>query len=540
MLPKLLPFLLGILVSSEFSFAETHSSDVVSLPYGKFRGSLNGNVTQFLGVRYGHSERFRLPADPIPFDGVHNATAYGPFCPIQAIPSLGGEPAPPPDPSISEDCLTLDIIKPSVRTSRRLPVFIYIYGGGFNIGKSSDNDLKPLVERSIERGEPIIGITINHRTTAFGFLPGKEVADAGISNLGLRDQIFALKWIKNHISAFGGDPSRVILGGQSSGSVSTSYLTLDNKQNSNSLFHGAFMQSGTVVRSPPQSEGQADYDALVNTLNCAAAQDTLDCLRTVPFDSFMAAVNNTRSQALYNTFDIAWQPRIDGDVIVQNAWTSIRDGAYAKFPILSPICDDEGTIVVLPLLNITTTEELVGYLRSYLLQNASPAQVRELVNLYPDDPAQGSPFGTGLDFQIAPEYKRIASLIGDLELISPRRFFLQHASPRQNVWGSLSKLGKTTEFGAYHTSDTPVWFTNTTVVGYMGMDALLNFVNRLDPNSPSAKVFWPKWNSPSKEGNTSLLTFSDSGTVNITADNFREEGMALLNFLHANEFLGVL
>ncbi|KAK7023326.1 carboxylic ester hydrolase [Favolaschia claudopus] len=554
--------LLVLLTVFSFLSAGLTAADplLVSLPYGTFRGFTvaGSNVTEFRGVPFGHSERFKAPTPPTPFRGVRNATEYGPACPQQAITPFGGVVTPPVYPTISEDCLSLNVLKPRVTSpSMRLPVFVWIHGGGFSVGNSRDDDLHPLLERSIETNQPILVVSINYRLTALGFIGGKEAAAEGISNLGFRDQILALRWIKQHISSFGGDPDRVVLGGVSAGSMSTAYLTLQNKYNSNSLFRGAFMvrlneqeslhgltchieklkQSGAAVHLETQSTGQSDYDDFVRKVNCTSSKsntNTLDCLRRVSFELIMAAINEFPNIGSYQSVNLVWGPHVDGDVVERDAWSSIRRGMYAKIPMMATVCDDEGTLFSLSTVNITTSDQFLDYVQTNFLHNASAAEMTEMARLYPDDPTQGSPFDTGTANVAGPEYKRTAAFMGDMLVSSPRRFLLEHASARQDVWGSLNKMGKTVNgpLGAFHTSDGPIWFTNTTSLNYMGMDALLNFVNRLEPNiGPSSKntaLIWPKWNSVSKEGKSSLLTFGDEG-VSITADNFRKEAMDFLN-----------
>ncbi|KAK7051711.1 carboxylic ester hydrolase [Favolaschia claudopus] len=526
--------LILLTVFSFFSAGLTAADpSIVSLPYGTFRGFTvaGSNAIEFRGVPFGHSERFTIPTPPTPFRGVRNATEYGPACPQQAVTPFGGVVTPPEYTSISEDCLTLDVLKPRVQSpSVRLPVFVWIHGGGFSVGNSRDDDLHPLFDRSIQTNQPVLVVSINYRLTAFGFLGGNEAAAAGISNLGFRDQIFALRWIKQHISSFGGDPDRVVLGGVSAGSMSTAYLTLHNEYKSNTLFHGAFM----ALHLETQSTGQPDYDELVRKVNCTSSKDTLDCLRRAPFEVILAAINEFPNIGSYQSVNLVWGPHVDGDVVERDAWSSIRRGLYAKIPMMATVCDDEGTLFSLATVNITTNDQFLDYIQTNFLHNASAAEIADMARSYPDDPTQGSPFDTGTANAVGPEYKRTAAFIGDMLVSSPRRFLLEHASARQDVWGSLNKLGKTENgpLGAFHTSDGPIWFTNTTSLNYMGMDALLNFVSRLDPNiGPSSKkpaFIWPKWNSVSKEGKSSLLTFSDEG-VSIGADNFRKEAMDFLN-----------
>ncbi|KAJ7147408.1 carotenoid ester lipase precursor [Mycena crocata] len=504
---------------------------VVALPYGVFRGSFDGNLSTFLGTPFSQpAMRFELPKAPAVLHGVQDATSFGAACPQKALDPLPVPFPSPMYPAISEDCLTLDVFKPHAAGPRsKLPVFVWFYGGGFEAGNSADTDVRPVVERSIVTDDPIIIVTPNYRLNAFGFLGGNEVRNAGISNLGLRDQIFALEWVQKHIAAFGGDPDRVVIGGLSAGAISTAHLLLFNERfNPHTVFRGAFLVSGSPITGGSFADGQPGYDALVAANNCTNSSDTLACLRDVPFDTFMATVNQSGSRI--------WRPRVDGDVVVRDPLVSVAKELYAKIPIMTGDTDDEGTLFALNA-NILTNDEFLEYLHSYL-PTATKAQIAKLAALYPDDPTQGSPFDTGLANQFTPQFKRIAAFRGDFSFAGPRRFFLKHASKTQNTWSWLSKRGKSMPImGARHGSDMDIWFPSANATDLFGVDAMINFINTLDPNrsvgarkSTTSASFWPRWNeaSPGTDGATSLLTLSDPTAVNVTAEAFREEAIRFL------------
>ncbi|KAJ6495967.1 sterol esterase [Mycena vulgaris] len=539
---------LPIFLASGFSATAT---PLVSLPYGTFRGLTTGNLTKFLGVPFAHAPRFELPKSPTVLHGVQNATEFGPACPQQALTPL---PIPgfvqPGYPSFSEDCLTLNVFKPiASNASSKLPVLVWIYGGGFEIGNSRDADVSPVVERSIETNEPVIIVTPNYRLNALGFLGGKQVGAAGISNLGLRDQIAALEWVQKYISTFGGDPERVIV-----------YLSRF------SLFYAPVLtvlqsggQSAGEIQCPQQSgtgspftsrslaEGQADYDNLVAANNCTGSHDTLACLRHVPFEVLMGTVNRTADLLSYRSISLVWHPYVDGDVVERDPVTSISQGLYAKIPIMTGDCDDEGTIFsVTPGANVTTGPEFLEYVHSNYLPATSEEDIARIGELYPDDPTQGSPFNTGTANQLTPEYKRLAAFQGDFGFTAPRRFLLEHASTTQDTWSWLNKRGNSAlaVFGVYHGSDTPIWFPPTKTDETTGVDAMINFINRLDPNCPAdtstgkLPVFWPKWNMLSSAGAASLLTFNVPDIINITSDNFRFNATGFLSDLLLGEAVG--
>ncbi|KAJ6451387.1 carotenoid ester lipase precursor [Mycena vitilis] len=524
----------AMLVSS--ASAAPGFAPTVALNYGIFQGAGDGNLSTFLGVPFAQPAiRFSLPQAPTPFPGVQNATAYSPACPQQAEP---GFPFPMTVPQMSEDCLRLNVFAPrSVTTGSKLPVLVWIFGGGFELGDASDIDVSPLVERSIANGEAIIVVKPNYRVSAWGFLAGKEAGDAGISNLGLRDQIFALEWVQEHIGAFGGDPTRVVFGGPSAGAICAAMLLLSNKQfEATALVRGAFLISGSPISTGSVADGQPHYDGLVAANNCTHTKDTLACLRRVPFDAFKASVDNTTNLFSFSSLQNIWRPRFDGDVIVQNPLISVSKGLFAKVPIMTGDSDDEGTLFSFSNSNITTNEEFVNYIHSNYLPKATPNEIAQLAVLYPDDPALGSPFDTGLANQVTPEFKRLAAFQGDYLFTGARRFFLESASKTQNTWSWLNKRGKSTPtLGSGHTSDLAIWFppANSTGFDFRPADAFISFVNHLDPNGKSP--FWPKWNTPSANGSTSLLTLSDPDALSIAPENFRVKAIDSLYRLLFNE-----
>ncbi|KAJ6555655.1 Alpha/Beta hydrolase protein [Mycena vulgaris] len=401
-------------------------SPVVSLDYGTFLGAKDGNLTKFLGVPYSQPvERFELLKSPTALEGLRNATSIGPTCPQQAL-SPGVPFFPPNYTRISEDCLTLDVFTPAPSSGAKLPVLVvsFIFSGrGFVIGSSTDTDMRPIVEHSISLGEPVIVVTPNYRLSAFGFLAGKEATATGITNLGLRDR----------------------MGGVSAGAISTAlHLLRTGHSASPALFHGAFMASGSPLPFHPQADGQPYYDQLVALNNCTAAEDTLACLRGVPYDTFLATVDQTPNIFSCQGLAFIWAPHVDGDVVVQNPVLSVSESAFTKIPIMTGDCDDEGT----------------GF------PNAKTAQIAEVMELYPQDPAQGSPFGTGTANQLTSEFKRVAATLGDARLVGPRRFFLEHASStKTHGAGVINKRGKSTPYlGAYHGSDVPIFFPANTSV----------------------------------------------------------------------------
>lgn len=122
---------------------------------------------------------------------------------------------------ISEDCLYLNVYRPAgIDPSAKLPVLFWMHGGGFQMGFTMEGEGISFVTDSISQGKPIIFVAATYRVGGFGFLAGKEVLNAGVANLGLLDQRQAMKWVADNIEAFGGDPDKVTIWGESAGSIS--------------------------------------------------------------------------------------------------------------------------------------------------------------------------------------------------------------------------------------------------------------------------------------------------------------------------------
>lgn len=166
-----------------------------------------------------------------------------------------------------EDCLTINVQRPAGTTKdSKLPVLFWIFGGGFELGSSAMYDGTSLITESVKQGKPIVFVAVNYRVGGFGFLPGKEIRADGSSNLGLLDQRLGLKWVADNIAAFGGDPDKVTIWGESAGSISVldqmALFDGDNTYKGKPLFRAGIMNSGTVVPADPVdgAKGQAIYD----------------------------------------------------------------------------------------------------------------------------------------------------------------------------------------------------------------------------------------------------------------------------------------
>ncbi|KDR77272.1 hypothetical protein GALMADRAFT_120430 [Galerina marginata CBS 339.88] len=544
---------LAILVGAQAS--PTPSANLtVKLSYGSFQGNATGNVVEFLGMPFAAPPvgdlRFAPPRPPAPFTGVRQATSFGAACFQQAINATALS-APLGDigsaiakgiagfTNVSEDCLFINVIKPANLTAgKSVPVLFWMYGGGFVDGDTSANPGNSVVARSIALNEPVIYVSANYRLNALGFLGGKEAKAAGLGNAGLRDQRFAMQWVQDNIAAFGGDPTKVTIWGESAGAVSVGLHLVLNNGNPGGLFRGAVMESGSPFPLSDITAQQPLFDQLVNNTGCTGSRDPISCLRAVTFQNISSAINLSPNIFSFTSLQrsSSWNPSVDGQFITRSPIESLQKGLYARVPIISGDCDDEGTLFSLSNLNITTNAEFLAYMHSnYLVPND---QLAALGQAYPDNVTQGSPYGTQNQSALSPQFKRLAAIQGDLQFQGPRRFFLKIASKTQKTFAFLFKRGKTTPvLGAFHSSDIAEFYgvesnINATSPDFIGTDALVNFANTGDPNLPNnsmsllSAMNWPAWTASTSPP---LLTFIDPApNVTITFDTYRVDAMNLL------------
>ena len=200
------------------AYAATEPTTTVA--QGELRGFMDGDVYTFLGVPYAYvPERFALPEDPQPWEGVRAAQAFGPICPIPDQTSVGGDELVWPHRYWiqNEDCQVLNIWSHNIDKEAKQPVIVYMHGGGYKNGSSIEGVAHD--GRNIAEYGDVVFVSLNHRLNALGYL---DLSSYGgdfeyACNLGDEDLIQALKWVNENIEAFGGDPDNITIMGQSGG-----------------------------------------------------------------------------------------------------------------------------------------------------------------------------------------------------------------------------------------------------------------------------------------------------------------------------------
>ncbi|KAG2501517.1 hypothetical protein HYH03_000024 [Edaphochlamys debaryana] len=271
-------------------------------------------------------------------DGVLDATAYRPAC----VASVGSGEG-------SEDCLTLNVWAPATRPSTLLPVRVFLHGGGYQVGTGSD----PMVNGcALVSDSDIVQVTLNYSLGVLGFLALPELRDEAAGgttgNWGLLDQRLALQWVRDNIAAFGGDPARVTLTGQSAGAYSTILHTV--MPGSVGLFSAIEPLSGSMDAMAVDFLGDAFFKAgrIVEALNCSAHgyASLADCLMGVPAADLVSAKVAVQRSARDDII-----PVVDGVEMPKHPLLMMRDTSIPAVPAFVHATAREGVLEVLDLIS---------------------------------------------------------------------------------------------------------------------------------------------------------------------------------------------
>jgi para-nitrobenzyl esterase len=295
---------------------------------GRLEGERVAGARRWRGVRYARARRFEAPQPLEPWPGVRPAKAFAPQCPQHfAGPARSARTQPP---GYGEDCLALNIWSPDGGEAGLKPVLVWIHGGAFVVGAGDAYDGRELACL----GDMLV-VTVNYRLGALGFVNfGEALGLPAIpSNLGLRDQIAALEWIRDNIEAFGGDPARVTVAGESAGSIAVALLM--HARSAWPLFAGAIMQSGaaSLIHDRENSRRIARRYADLLALN----QGDAERLRTLDLTHLFAAQS---AVAREERNGIPAAPWFDGDLLPAS-FEAACAGATAPVPLIAGATREE-------------------------------------------------------------------------------------------------------------------------------------------------------------------------------------------------------
>jgi para-nitrobenzyl esterase len=487
-------------------------ADQVLVSDGLLQGAVNGAVRSFLGIPYAapptEQLRFRPPVPPAPWSSeeARDATAFGPRC-LQRErrgEALIGD----------EDCLTLNVWAPV--GGRELPVMVWIHGGGFVQGGA---DLGIYDGAALAEAGEVVVVSIQYRIGALGFLATPELEEeaaaatgraASVGNYGILDQIAALEWVRDEIAAFGGDPSRVTIFGESAGGSSVCVHL--GAAESAGLFAGAVIQSGGGCGAYPDlEEARSSGTELVALTVCSEQLNQLACLRTLDAETLVGAQYDIGTSSL-GLPDLG--PSIDGQLLTGQPVALLAAGMGNPVPTITGSNADEADTFTVGtrVLDRASFETLV---RSFVFDMSREDDV---IALYPE-----STFPVAKDAYNA--------FFSDVAFICPTLRFAEATADRMSVfvYHFTHTLGGTAEiFGSIHGLEIPFVF-----------DTLGAYAEAYTPNTDDAAtaaamqgawIAFAQTGAPDLEGWTastsSVGIFDDGGTVAATIREGRCEVLA--------------
>jgi para-nitrobenzyl esterase len=449
---------------------------VVRTTHGRVRGFRDGDLQVFRGIRYGADtagRRFMPPVPPGAWRGVADAREFG-----GASPQSGAEPKQ------SEDCLFLNVLGPAAKPTRPRPVIVYIHGGAYSGGSGTS----PLYDGTIlaRRGDVVV-VTLNHRLNLFGYLYLPGFPDSG--NAGMLDLVLALQWVRDNIAAFGGDPARVTLMGQSGGGAKIA--TLMAMSAAEGLFHRAVTMSGQQLTASGPLHAAGRTRTLLATLGIPAGR--AHELAKMPVADLQRAHAATVDPYI-GRGACYMGPVLDERTLVRHPFYPDAPAQSAGIPMMIGNTHDETRSLIGrgdPTAWTVTWEELPRKLEAELRVDISGDRVvAEYRRLYPNY----SPSDVFFSATTAGRSWRGAIVEAELRAAqgSP-------AYAYQLDWGSPEDGGK---WGAFHTLDIPLMFGTLTAEGSRTGDgpaarrvsdtmqgALLAFARAGDPNYAGM----PRW-----------------------------------------------
>ena len=465
---------------------------VVQTDRGAVRGARDGAVWSFLGVPYAAPPvgelRWRAPAPAACWSGALPATSWGPACPQSdaagTAPVFG-----------DEDCLRAQVWTRSLASDARKPVLVWIHGGGFTLGapgqQSVDGTRIYDGARFVAR-EDVVVVSIGYRLGVLGWLahPALDVEDRRrpSGNYGLLDQLAALRWVQRNAAAFGGDPARVTIFGESAGGAAVCALIASPL--AKGLFSRAIIESGGCgARTVPDAE--AHGAKVVAAAKCESAPDIARCLRALPAAQLVGA--------LPTTVDVAgpapvYGPIVDGVALTGAPLDVIGAGGHVAVPLLIGTNADE-TSKTVPL---PTTASDADYRAAVAAR--FPALGAEVLARYPSSD-YASPWAAFValttDAKFVCPARRAARAFADGQVEPVFRYVFSHA---------LDDAPAQKKFGAWHGVEVLYVFDHLAVAGYVPSPAetalaatiehaWARFADGGDPNDGASPPPWPRWDA---------------------------------------------
>lgn len=429
---------------------------IVDTTAGKVEGIEAGGVLQFRGMPYAQADRFRPPHPPPPWPGVRDASQFGTVAPQnQSVTEmlLGLR-----DPVLGEDCLRLNVFTPAC-DDRRRPVMVWIHGGGFTGGSGH---VPHYNGAKLSRTGDAVVVTLNYRLGALGFLRLDEVLEelAGSGMNGLRDQLAALRWVRDNVASFGGDPGRVTIFGESAGAMSVSALMA--MPAAAGLFHGAIVQSGTAENLLAPDAAAAVADRLLSRLGLGTR--TASKLVDLPFAQILEAQTGVEADLLSTRPDpgrpgpkflqLPFQPQVDGVLLPHPPLEAVRDGSAAGLPLVAGSNRDEWNLFMLAEGRGELTERR---LRRRVERLVGEERAEQAIAVYRDARPEANPTKVWCDMVTDQQFRMPAVRLAEAQLPHGGPVAMYRFDYPSAAFGGLP--------GACHAIEIPFVFGNVELPG---------------------------------------------------------------------------
>ncbi|MBP7814586.1 MAG: carboxylesterase/lipase family protein [Phenylobacterium sp.] len=473
---------------------------VVETATGKVRGEKFRGVSIFRGIPYGAptggANRFRPPQPVEAWSGVREAILYGQTAPqTRSTLSNGGYPGNKPE--MGEDCLVLNVWTPGADEARR-PVMVWLHGGGFEAGSGSSILYDGVNLAS--KGD-VVCVSLNHRMNVFGHLMLQDALGddfAGSANAGYLDIVAGLKWVRDNIARFGGDPGNVTIYGQSGGGRKVS-ISMAAKA-AQGLFHRGIVQSGSHLCLTPRDRANEQLDRLLALLGIARADARR--LQDLPFVDLVKA-----NRALMREHPSRFSPTLDDVVFDSHPWDPAAPAISAQIPMMVGTCRTELSNQVGSADESTFSLDEAG-LASRLTGYLPQADIADVVATFRAESPGASPSELFFKITTARGYWRDS-------LIQTQLKAAQGAAP---VWSYRLMWRTPVEGGRRitpHSLDLPFMFDNvskaphmvgeaseeTAAMAYQMSQAWLAFARTGDPNTAAI----PSWRPYDLDRRTVML-----------------------------------
>lgn len=509
----------------------TQNFVIAETAFGKVRGEEVEGIKIFKGVPYGAStagqNRFMPPMDPAPWSGVRDALHYGPSTPqsdpsarrrVSAL-SVASANLPPEN----EDCLVLNVWTPALKDGRKRPVLFWCHGGGFVTGSGSSPGYDGA---NLARRGDVVVVTINHRLNVLGFtylaeFGGSEFASSG--DAGMLDIVHALRWVRNNIEQFGGDPNTVMIFGQSGGGRKVGALLA--MPSAKGLFHRAVIESGPTIKLVERDQAIRVAGMLLAKLDISKSQ--VRELQKMPVERIMGAyfavVKDMGSQ---DQMTQGFSPTVDGTAIPQHPFHPVASPVSADVPLMLGHTRTEMT-----LLSDEDTFSLDEAGMRARVKTLTGDRSDKLIELYRKLNPQVTP--SDLYFLIASDYRYGAPVMK----IAERRAALGKGPVHLYyfTWETPVQGGR---LHSPHTMEIPFAFDNVQISRQItggGADAMaladklsdtwIAFARTGDPNT-SKLPHWPAFNLAERP---TMVINNQSKVVN---DPIREQRLAMFQALN--------